>query len=361
MKNCLFEKNMNKGGDGGGMYAIYNKECTIDGCVFGGNQAADYELAAGALYTVLSDISIVNSIFTHNTAGSVGGAIYNRQGGNLTITNCTFSNNESLAGGCITNHDGASATITNTILWGNPGPAELNGDGFTVSYSCITGGFPGQGNISVYPRFKGEDYPKGSNGVYGDFDDGLYLLDDSPCRESGTTQNAPDEDILFTHRPYYDNVDMGAYEYADFLDQKNIFGHLRNGQFIPKNDVDVLETLTHGKFVHLFSKSNYARVLRIKIPRNKHTEDDEEIHIYMRGIDILEAPLPSSEEVRIQLKRVSMDNNNIYFQSKTGSWGKYILFCREPYFQTWDNPWAYVIYVDNDANLAFRLPHSQFK
>ena len=57
------------------MYALFNKQGTIDGCIFDGNQVGDFELYSGAIYTEGSDTYIVNSLFTLNIAGAAGGAI----------------------------------------------------------------------------------------------------------------------------------------------------------------------------------------------------------------------------------------------------------------------------------------------
>ncbi len=71
----------------------------------------------------------------------------------------------------------------------------------SVTYSCVKGGYEGEGNISEDPRLAGPP-------------DNLRLLPGSPCLDTGTADGAPADDIVGTARPQGAGVDMGAYESA---------------------------------------------------------------------------------------------------------------------------------------------------
>ncbi|NLV44216.1 MAG: hypothetical protein GXY07_06930, partial [Candidatus Hydrogenedentes bacterium] len=71
-----------------------------------------------------------------------------------------------------------------------------------MSFSCVDGGFAGEGNIDDDPLF--EDPENGE----------LWLQAGSPCIDTGTATYAPDQDIRGIHRPQGAGFDMGAYEYA---------------------------------------------------------------------------------------------------------------------------------------------------
>ena len=94
--------------------------------------------------------------------------------------------------------DSTSTLITNSILWKNI-PNEISGSP-KVTYSDISGGYTGVGNINNDPLFV-------TDGVY-------QLKAGSLCINSGTALNAPDTDIDGNPRPQGSGYDMGAYEWV---------------------------------------------------------------------------------------------------------------------------------------------------
>jgi len=78
-----------------------------------------------------------------------------------------------------------------------------------ISYSCVQGGYPGEGNISDDPLFR--------DPASGDY----RLLPDSPCIDTAGTSGPPDDlngnprpvDIAGIGREVTDTYDMGAYEF----------------------------------------------------------------------------------------------------------------------------------------------------
>jgi len=136
--------------------------------------------------SLVDTVSIVNG-YAHYGGGMYGG----------TATNCTFTGNTAEYDGGGGMYEG---TATNCILWGN-GPDEVAYT--TVTYSLLSGPMAGAGNLAGDPLFV--DVAGGA----------LWLLPDSPCIDAGTSQGAPETDILGVLRPQGAGVDMGAYEYPE--------------------------------------------------------------------------------------------------------------------------------------------------
>ncbi|MBA7688130.1 hypothetical protein ES703_96606 [subsurface metagenome] len=162
-------------------------------------------------------------MFHSNVAEQFGGGIKNKESSDLTVTNCSFSQNyvdTTDGGGAIFNDATSSSEVINSILWGDSGPGnqgtEIQGTA-TVSYSDVEGGADGEGNIDADPQFVD---PNGGN---------LHLLSDSPCIDAGNSTPLLDAKItqdLDGMMRYFDIVavadtgvglfefvDMGAYEF----------------------------------------------------------------------------------------------------------------------------------------------------
>lgn len=105
-----------------------------------------------------------------------------------------------------TGQGGGIGTVTNTIVWGNGSGLDLDAlSTVTVIHSNIemdTGLWPGEGNINADPFFRAPQS--------GDF----QLQKQSPCVDTGTAANAPDEDIQGICRPHETGYDMGDYEFS---------------------------------------------------------------------------------------------------------------------------------------------------
>ena len=97
--------------------------------------------------------------------------------------------------------------MTNCIAWGNNN-ADIEKTSGLVKCSCFFGGVAfGVGNIGVDPMFvnvSGYDPTKWD----------LQLQSNSPCIDKGTSEGAPEYDILGVKRPQGAGVDMGAYEFV---------------------------------------------------------------------------------------------------------------------------------------------------
>ena len=82
------------------------------------------------------------STFGDNSAGTVGGGIFNT--GTLTVTNSTFSGNSASSGGGIENLASSTLTITNSTLANNvaddAGGGIANSGGTLTITNCLVGG-----------------------------------------------------------------------------------------------------------------------------------------------------------------------------------------------------------------------------
>jgi predicted outer membrane repeat protein len=214
IENCRFEGN--SANYGGGFYCK-NASGTIRNCTFSGNLA---RMSGGAIYTESSALSIVNSLFYENTAGSAsssltgGGAIFSR-GAGATIANCNFYKNSTRypvnGGGAIYNFLDTTV-IANSILWGNTatvGPQVYNNmsNATTIHHCAIDqAGFEsGNGNIRRDPLWadpESEDF---------------RLNAGSPCIDAGTLDalGLPEFDFEGGPRVSGASVDIGAYEFGD--------------------------------------------------------------------------------------------------------------------------------------------------
>ncbi|HQO35746.1 MAG TPA: right-handed parallel beta-helix repeat-containing protein, partial [bacterium] len=116
----------------------------------------------------------------------------------LTLTNCTIAGNTQAGVSC----SDSSLTLTNCILWNSGDEIRgASGSSIMATFSCIQGGWPGEGNINSPPRFMDS-----TNGDY-------HLQNGSPCIDKGLVSAAPDMDMEAVERPGDDClVDMGAYE-----------------------------------------------------------------------------------------------------------------------------------------------------
>jgi len=235
ISNSRIESNSTES-DGGGLYfapTSYGQiptSHTIINCIIAGNNSG---MAGGAIGIAPGyDINYQNSIDSPGTSFS----------NNLTISNCTIVDNSAGSpGGAIgPNYDGWDIFITNSILWNNSPDEvpvdegaswEIVNEYIKIEYCDIQGGWinPILHNIDADPMFIDSDY---------------HIGPDSPCFDSGTSDNAPSSDIEGNMRPSGWHYDIGAYEFhtADtdgdgLLDgwEEHYFGHLGYG---PDDDPD---------------------------------------------------------------------------------------------------------------------------
>ena len=143
--NITLNKNMNITGqsqtgtiiNGTGTNWIFNiisgANVTIQNITLTNGKAPDSDITlnyGGAIYN-RGNLTVLNCTFTNNTA-RVGGAIYSR--GNLVVSNSNFDQNSAYLGGAIYSHFGGTLTVTNSKFMNNTATKHggaifnLNGD-----------------------------------------------------------------------------------------------------------------------------------------------------------------------------------------------------------------------------------------
>ncbi len=154
----------------------------------------------------------------HGIIASHGGAITVHDG--TTVRNCSFAGNVARSGGGGAVYaDGSASSFENCVFWNNdPEPITFRNDSPLITYSLVEGGWPGEGNIDLDPRFV--DLANGD----------LHLLPDSPAIDAGDPDFVPspgETDIDGQKRVWNGRVDMGADEFGSFA-----FGDLNcDGRF----------------------------------------------------------------------------------------------------------------------------------
>ncbi len=161
----------------------------------------------------ISVSSVSSPRIENNIVAGTGTGIAVMDGSTALVINNTVVNNstgidcnEKTAG-----QGGGTATIINCILWDNDTEVLLDAlSSADIAHSLVGGDpvWPGEGNINDDPLFV--------DSANNDF----RLTKLSPCIDTGTTADAPTEDVVGNSRPRGGAVDMGAHEspYWTFVD-----------------------------------------------------------------------------------------------------------------------------------------------
>ena len=138
-------------GLGGGIYC-YGSDITIDSVNLYDNYAG---YAGGGIYLDDSDPVISRTIIAGNSASTSGAGIHIEENSSPDITNVTITENYgALQGGGIFIFN-TTPTIKNTIVWNNENGniGVMGTNSFSVTYSCIEGGWPETTNVDLDPLF----------------------------------------------------------------------------------------------------------------------------------------------------------------------------------------------------------------
>ena len=188
--NCTFSRNYALG-RGGAVSNDLMTHPTFIACTFTDNVC---DGKGGGMYNDFDcSPTLLNCLFARNTAQK-GGGMANDGMSCPTLTNCTFAYNYGrdmfggLYNGTGPTNTGNNPIVTNCIFWGNRAISDVRQIGNwhhcvpVVTYSCVEGGYSGEGNIDTDPRFvdaNGGDYRLGPA---------------SPCVDSGDGTVAPPAD-----------------------------------------------------------------------------------------------------------------------------------------------------------------------
>jgi hypothetical protein len=228
----------NSGGGAAGVYT-WDGGGIIDRNIFTGNIAG---VTGGAIVMLTADTIISNNLVYANRAGQYAGILI-WSGGSCEVRNNTVVANvaTNIGGGISVQFNVIDCQITNNIVaYNGPGggiyvkpyesmPCDPNIIANNV-WNNIDGNYLGDvndmngidGNICADPCFV-------DIGCWVDVNDpniivepndpnALWLVGDyriayySPCRDSGSSDNAPQIDFDQNQRPHFDGIDIGAYE-----------------------------------------------------------------------------------------------------------------------------------------------------
>lgn len=207
LEDCVVRGNT--AGSGGGI-AAGGCHLTLQRCRLENNMALDSPGGAGVfLAGEDSTTDIVNTSFTGGAA-TWGGGIFSFYASPI-LQNTTIAGNGADMAGALSGW-GGQVEVANSILHGNVSGAGapvgfLNEEPFyEITYSCVEGGYPGEGNISADPLLA--DPAEGN----------ILLLAGSPAIDAGFDAAAAPVDIHSTPRPVDGDMDglavsdMGAVE-----------------------------------------------------------------------------------------------------------------------------------------------------
>jgi hypothetical protein len=192
---------------GGAIYCVLS-DPTIDNCRILNNTGD----MGGAIYCRRSSPLITNTLIANNTSGggrSRSGGIHSDDSGVPEIWNCTIVNN--FPGGIFsTSWDGLN--VTNTIVWGNDRyQIQTDECSPTITFCCVQGGYPGEGNIDRSPAFL--DPTAGAGAEYDAAGANWGLKSSSSCINAGTQiLDLGPTDLAGGTRVYSGVIDIGAFE-----------------------------------------------------------------------------------------------------------------------------------------------------
>ncbi len=179
IENCRFENN-SATDVGGGVYSVTSFP-TLKRCSFRENQAGN---GGGGMSCFYSDATLIQCDFSANHCSSNGGALFCDQS-NPTLNRCTIVGNsaDNRGGALYCNQTSPNVLISSSVLWSNQAPNDPETYGVAgVTYSVITGGWPGTGNLDANPMFRDAENA--------DF----RLQETSPCIDAADPADANDPD-----------------------------------------------------------------------------------------------------------------------------------------------------------------------
>lgn len=274
---------------------------------------------AGAKSNVVSETwwppygSGISKVVASNSADGFGAGLYSENATPLLHSSTVAGNiGTNIASGiCLTSN--TIAILVNTIVWSNGLYVDAD-SAATAKYSCVEGGWTGDGNISNHPQLTAD----------------WRLTSLSPCIDAGTSTNAPASDFNGEGRwdhPSWPNVisivDIGADEFVDteidgFPDhwEYEYFGDLSTASATNDADHDELTDADEYQFATnpTNSDSDGDRVsdgweMRYGFnPRKNDSSDDPDADGFSTKLEYLADTSPTNELDYLRMTDVVLDS-----------------------------------------------------
>lgn len=212
--SCIFRNN--KAQWGGAIFVYASRHPAISNCTFYSNFSK--EAGGGIFLWNYASSTIQNSLFYNNSCqGSsatfyTGGGLAAQSSCSITLVNCTFANNSSSRtdGQGLMLYASSGSKVINSIFWGSANQVYLaSGTSGSTIINCAVQGGPPVGSTASISLNSSNLAPDGPNFSATDGTDWSIKFV-SPCRDAGTSTNAPATDFLGKGR--IGNYDIGAYE-----------------------------------------------------------------------------------------------------------------------------------------------------
>jgi len=162
MIDCTFSRNKTFDGDGGGIWNDDVNELTLANCTFSNNSSKFY---GGGIAGKTNKAMMINCLFVGNKVYGEPGKPYDiGRGGGLAsygdtiLANCTFAGNWARNGRAIFND--SSLKLYNCVLWGSDNEIfdPIQDSMAFIAYSNIQNGWEGTDNINEDPLFANPGY-----------------------------------------------------------------------------------------------------------------------------------------------------------------------------------------------------------
>ncbi|MCH8251797.1 MAG: hypothetical protein IID36_05030 [Planctomycetes bacterium] len=174
---------------GGGMYNSAG-DPTVVNCIFTGNTA----VSGGAVYNNVASPDFTDCTFESNTATQAGGAVFNRGAGAPSFTSCVFRSNTADGGGATEDggamyNGGNDPTLVNCLFYDNTanddGAAMYNTDADPTITNCTFVDNVAVGTSGgVYNG--GSSAPTITNSILWGNDDGGSVVQDAQIKDAGS-------------------------------------------------------------------------------------------------------------------------------------------------------------------------------
>ena len=194
IKNVMITNNY-AASEGGGINCDFSSCLTIESCIISSNNAA---AGGGICIEGGSSLTIAHTLFNENSA-EYGGAIWSGEKGGFDMDNCSLVNNHAeIEAGAVSTYF-YNPVLVNCIVCNNT-PTHFDCEPY-ITYSNISGGWAGTGNISTDPLFLDPE-----NGDY-------HLTENSPCIDAGDPDSPFDPDgTIADMGAFYFNQNIGIEE-----------------------------------------------------------------------------------------------------------------------------------------------------